>query len=82
MGEGAAIQRIVAHRRRTAVDEPLALHGIDEMRMMFREDPAYDENKEHRHGERVLLWQRFAEEMQTDGDRDVAAAWGNLAGRF
>jgi uncharacterized protein (TIGR03083 family) len=107
------------------IDEALALDGIDEMLMMFREDPGYDENKECRHGQRVLLRQhpgsarwlvtfenggittsqqegpadvaisgsasdlhlfimgrRTPEEMQIQGDGDLAAAWGDLAGRF
>jgi uncharacterized protein (TIGR03083 family) len=106
-------------------DAAFARDGIDEMLMMFREDPAYDENRERRHGQRMLLcehagpgrWlvsfevtgittseeegraevtvsgsasdlhlfimgRRLPEEMQIEGDSDLAAAWSDLAGRF
>ncbi len=114
-----------AHGIAGPIDEALARDGIDEMLMMFREDPAYQENKERRHGQSVLLradpgpgcWlvsfgdrgtktsteegpadvtvrgsasdlhlfimgRRSSEEMQVEGDRELAAAWGDLAGRF
>ena len=114
-----------AHSIAGPIDEALARDGIDEMLMMFREDPAYQENKERRHGQSVLLradpgpgcWlvsfgdrgtktsteegpadvtvsgsasdlhlfimgRRSSEEMQVEGDTELAAAWGDLAGRF
>ncbi len=37
------------------IDDVLARDGIDEMLMMFREDPAYDNNKDCRHGQKILL---------------------------
>ncbi len=107
------------------IDERLARDGIDEMLMMFREDPGYEENSDRRRGQRILLredpgpgrWlvsfapegmtttseeapadvtisgsasdlqlfimgRRFPDEMRIEGDQDLAAAWGNLAGRF
>ncbi len=106
-------------------DDDLARDGIDEMLMMFRDDPGYEEAKERRHGQRILLredpgpgrwlvtfensgvsvaeeegdantsvsgsasdlWlfimgRRAAEEMRIEGDKDLAASWGDLAGRF
>lgn len=128
------------------IDEALARDGIDEMLMMFREDPAYENNKDRR-GQKILLreapreypgpagqgapsgppsrrslkpasrwlvsfdhfgittssdegpadetvagtasdlWlfimgRRSPEEMQIEGDKDLAALWGDLAGRF
>jgi uncharacterized protein (TIGR03083 family) len=107
------------------IDDTLARDGIDEMLMMFREDPAYGDNKERRHGQTILLredpgarrwlvsftpssistsadegpadvtvagsasdlWlfimgRRWPEEMHIEGDQDLAASWGDLAGRF
>lgn len=129
-----------AHGIAGPIDEALARDGIDEMLMMFREDPAYDNNKERRHGQTILLredtqrvpgpagqgepsgppsrrwlvsfdhsgittspddgpadvtvagtasdlWlfimgRRWPEEMHVEGDTDLAASWGDLAGRF
>jgi uncharacterized protein (TIGR03083 family) len=39
----------------SSIDEDLARDGIDEMLMLFREDPAYEENKDRRHGQTILL---------------------------
>lgn len=118
------------------IDDALARDGIDEMLMMFHEDPAYEDNKDRRHGQAILLredpgpagqgapsgppsrcwlvsfdnsgittapdegpadvtvagtasdlWlfimgRRSAEEMHIEGDKDLAASWGDLAGRF
>ena len=107
------------------IDDALARDGIDEMLMMFREDPAYENNKDRRHGQKILLredpgpgrwlvsfdhsgvttsadggpadvtvagtasdlWlfimgRRSPEEMHIEGDKDLAASWGDLAGRF
>jgi predicted lipid carrier protein YhbT len=107
------------------IGDALARDGIDEMLMQFREDPAYEENKNRRHGQRILLredpgpsrwlvsfrqsgitvssdegpadttvsgaasdlWlfimgRRSPEEMHIEGDSDLAASWGDLAGRF
>jgi len=134
-----------AHGIARPIDEALARDGIDEMLMMFREDPAYENNKDRRHGQKILLredprpagqgagyplgagppgrrwlvsfdssgittspdegpaagtrervtvagnasdlWlfimgRRSPEEMQIEGDKDLAASWGALAGRF
>jgi uncharacterized protein (TIGR03083 family) len=114
-----------AHGIARPIDEALARDGIDEMLMMFREDPAYENNKDRRHGQKILLredpgpgrwlvsfdnsgittspdegpadvtvagnasdlWlfimgRRSPEEMQIEGDKDLAASWGDLAGRF
>jgi len=114
-----------AHGRARPIDEALARDGIDEMLVMFREDPEYGDNSTRRQGQRILLreepgpgrWlvsfeaggittsasdgladvtvegsasdlqlfimgRRFPEEMRIEGDRDLAAAWGDLAGRF
>lgn len=107
------------------IDGALARDGIDEMLMMFREDPAYAENGERRTGQKILLredpgpgrWlvsfesggittspreghadvtvagtasdlllfimgRRGRDEMRTEGDRELASRWGDLAGRF
>jgi uncharacterized protein (TIGR03083 family) len=108
------------------IDDVLARDGIDEMLMMFRDDPAYEDNKDRRHGQTILLredpgpgirwlvsfdpsgitsspiegpadatvagtasdlWlfimgRRRPEQMHVEGDADLAASWGNLAGRF
>jgi hypothetical protein len=132
-----------AHGIAHPIDDDLARDGIDEMLMLFREDPAYDENKDRRHGQRILLceepsgypgptgqpphlgpegripscwlvvfdhagittssddgaadvtvtgsaadlWlyilgRRSPEEMDIEGDKELAASWGDLAGRF
>jgi len=123
-----------AHGIAGPIDEVLARDGIDEMLAMFREDPAYEDNKDRRHGQTILLredsqgvpraggssvgrwlvtfdeggiitapaegpadatvagtaaalWlfimgRRSPEEMHIEGDRDLAASWGDLAGRF
>jgi uncharacterized protein (TIGR03083 family) len=125
-----------AHGIARPIDEVLARDGIDEMLMMFREDPAYDMNKDQRHGQKILLredsgpaghgapsvppsrhWlvtfdkggitasddegqadvtvigsasdlllfimgRRLPKEMHIEGDKDLAASWGDLAGRF
>jgi len=114
-----------AHGIARPIDEALARDGIDEMLMMFREDPAYENNKDRRHGQKILLredpgpdswlisfddsgittspdegpadvtvagnasglWlfimgRHSPEEMQIEGDKDLAASWGDLAGRF
>jgi uncharacterized protein (TIGR03083 family) len=114
-----------AHGIARPFDDVLARDGIDEMLMMFREDPAYEENKERRHGQTVLLredpgpgcwlvsfdrsgiatshdsgpadvtvagsasdlWlylmgRRSPQEMRIEGDKELAASWGDLAGRF
>jgi uncharacterized protein (TIGR03083 family) len=124
-----------AHGIARAIDAVLARDGIDEMLMMFREDPAYADNQERR-GQKILLrndlgpagqgvpsgppsrrWlvsfdeggittsddegpadvtvigsasdlllfimgRRLPEEIHLDGDMDLAASWGDLAGRF
>ena len=134
-----------AHGIARPIDDALARDGIDEMLMMFREDPAYDTTRDCRRGQTILLredprvgfaggvpgpasqgtptgppgrrwlvsfdeggvtispeegpadvtitgtasdlWlyimgRRVPEEMQLDGDTDLAARWGDLAGRF
>lgn len=126
-----------AHGIARPIDDALARDGIDEMLMMFREDPAYEDNKERRNGQKILLreapgrsagqtapsgppgrcwlvsfddsgiitsphegpadatvagsasdlWlfimgRHSAEEMRVEGDEDLAASWGDLAGRF
>jgi uncharacterized protein (TIGR03083 family) len=128
-----------AHGIARPIDETLARDGIDEMLMMFREDPGYEDNKDRRHGQKILLreapepagqpvaspgqpvpgrrwlvsfdhsgittaaaegpadatvsgtasdlWlfimgRRSPEEMHIEGDKDLAASWGDLAGRF
>lgn len=114
-----------AHGRARPIDEALARDGIDEMLMMFREDPGYEDNWKNRHGQKILLreepgagrWlvsfdqgaittsdkegqadvtvsgtasdlllfimgRRSPEEMRVDGDKGLAASWGDLAGRF
>jgi uncharacterized protein (TIGR03083 family) len=114
-----------AHGIARPFDEALARDGIDEMLMMFRDDPGYGDNKERRHGQTILLredpgpgrwlvsfdhsrittshderpvdvtvagsasdlWlfimgRRSAEEMHLEGDKNLAASWGDLAGRF
>ncbi|HEX6508995.1 MAG TPA: maleylpyruvate isomerase family mycothiol-dependent enzyme [Chloroflexota bacterium] len=125
-----------AHGIARPIDQALARDGIDEMLMMFREDPAYETNKDHRRGQKIRLredpepaghemppgppgrrwlvsfdhsgittardgdpadaiiagsasdlWlfimgRRWPEEMQIEGDNDLAASWGDLAGRF
>ena len=130
-----------AHGIAGPIDAALARDGIDEMLMMFREDPAYEENEGRRDGQTVLLredpvgqgapsevsdhgsvqpagrwlvsfgrsgittapddgpadvtvtgtasdlWlfimgRRRPDEMQIAGDDELAAAWGDLAGRF
>ncbi len=120
-----------AHGIAPPIDDALARDGIDEMLLMFSEDPAYEENKDRRHGQKILLreepaatgrpigsrrlvsfersgiststaegpadaivtgsasdlWlyimgRRSHEEMRIEGDTQVAASWGDLAGRF
>jgi uncharacterized protein (TIGR03083 family) len=114
-----------AHGIARPIDEALARDGIDEMLMMFREDPGYENNKDRRHGQKILLredpgpgswlvsfdnsgmttspdegpadvtvagkasdlWlfimgRCSPEEMHIEGDKDLAASWGDLAGRF
>jgi uncharacterized protein (TIGR03083 family) len=121
-----------AHGIARPIDAALARDGIDEMLMMFREDPEYEDNKDRRHGQKVLLREapgrsgqpvsslrrlvsfgeagitvsddegpadvtvagtasdlllfimgrRLPEEMQLDGDTELAGRWGELAGRF
>ncbi|HZU12745.1 MAG TPA: maleylpyruvate isomerase family mycothiol-dependent enzyme [Chloroflexota bacterium] len=114
-----------AHGIAGRIDDALARDGIDEMLMQFREDPAYDVNRDRRHGQTILLredggagrwlvsfdqsgittapsagpadatvagtasdlWlfimgRRRPEDMRIDGDQSLAAAWGDLAGRF
>ncbi|HLJ69287.1 MAG TPA: maleylpyruvate isomerase family mycothiol-dependent enzyme [Chloroflexota bacterium] len=114
-----------AHGVARPIDDVLARDGIDEMLMMFREDPAYESNNDRRHGQKILLrespgsgrwavsfddsgvsasaddrpadatiagtasdlWlfimgRRSPAEMRIEGDRDLAASWGDLAGRF
>jgi uncharacterized protein (TIGR03083 family) len=120
-----------AHGIARPIDDALARDGIDEMLMMFREDPAYESNHDRRHGQKILLreepsgypgsagqgrlvsfghsgitaspeegladvtvagnasdlWlfimgRRSPEEMHIEGDKDLAASWGDLAGRF
>jgi uncharacterized protein (TIGR03083 family) len=120
-----------AHGIARPIDDALARDGIDEMLMMFREDPAYETNQDRRHGQKILLreepreypgsagqgrlvsfdhsgittspdegpadvtvagnasdlWlfimgRRSSEEMHIEGDKDLAASWGDLAGRF
>jgi uncharacterized protein (TIGR03083 family) len=114
-----------AHGMAPPIDEALARDGIDEMLMMFREDPGYENNQDRRHGQKILLredpgpgswlvsfdhsgmtaspdegpadvtvagkasdlWlfimgRRSPEEMHIEGDTDLAASWGDLAGRF
>ncbi len=44
-----------AHGISHPINEALARDGVDEMLMMFREDPAYDTNRDRRHGQKVLL---------------------------
>jgi uncharacterized protein (TIGR03083 family) len=121
-----------AHGIARPIDEALARDGIDEMLMMFQNDPGYDANRERRHGQTLLLredpglgqdtapgfrrlvsfdhagigtskdggpadatitgtasdlWlfimgRRSPEEMRIEGDANLAASWGDLAGRF
>jgi uncharacterized protein (TIGR03083 family) len=114
-----------AHGIARPIDETLARDGIDEMLMMFREDPAYEDNQDRRHGQTILLredpgsgrwlvtfdhssittspdegpaevtvagtasdlWlyimgRRSPEEMHIEADQDLAASWGDLAGKF
>jgi uncharacterized protein (TIGR03083 family) len=114
-----------AHGIASPIDDELARDGIDEMLMMFRDDPAYEENKERRQGQTIQLredpgpgrwlvsfhrsgitstsdegpadatvlgtasdlWlfimgRRSAEEMRIEGDKNLAASWGDLAGQF
>jgi uncharacterized protein (TIGR03083 family) len=114
-----------AHGIARPIDDALARDGIDEMLMLFREDPAYDNNQDRRHGQSILLreepgpgrwlvsfdhagitaapddgpadgtvagtasdlWlfimgRRSPEELRIEGDKDLAASWGDLAGRF
>jgi uncharacterized protein (TIGR03083 family) len=128
-----------AHGIARPIDETLARDGIDEMLMMFREDPGYEDNTDRRHGQKILLredpkpdrqpvsspdqpvrdrrwlvsfdssgittsagegpadatvsgtasdlWlfimgRRSPEEMHIEGDKHLAASWGDLAGRF
>jgi uncharacterized protein (TIGR03083 family) len=129
-----------AHGIARPVDDALARDGVDEMLMMFRDDPGYDSNKGRRHGQKILLredikglpgptgrgalsgppgrcWlvsfdegsittsddegpadvsvsgtaselllfimgRRSADEMRIEGDKDLAASWGDRAGRF
>jgi uncharacterized protein (TIGR03083 family) len=120
-----------AHGIAQPIDDALARDGIDEMLMMFRDDPGYEDN-DRRHGQKILLreepgpagrpvpggyWlvtfdqggvttandggpadvtvsgtasdlllfimgRRSPDEMRIEGDRDLAAAWGDLAGKF
>jgi uncharacterized protein (TIGR03083 family) len=44
-----------AHGIAQPIDDTLARDGIDEILMMFREDPAYEDNKDRRHGQKILL---------------------------
>lgn len=44
-----------AHGISHPINEALARDGVDEMLMMFREDPAYDTNRDRRHGQKILL---------------------------
>lgn len=44
-----------AHGIASPIDRALARDGIDEMLMMFREDPGYEDNNRRRHGQKVLL---------------------------
>lgn len=44
-----------AHGIASPINQALARDGIDEMLMMFREDPAYESNKDRRHGQKILL---------------------------
>jgi uncharacterized protein (TIGR03083 family) len=114
-----------AHGIARPIDGALARDGIDEMLMMFRQDPAYADAGDHRHGQTILLreepgpgrwlvsfnrsgittsphdgpadatvagsasdlWlyimgRRSPEELHVEGDKDLAASWGDLAGRF
>jgi uncharacterized protein (TIGR03083 family) len=132
-----------AHGIARPIDDALARDGVDEMLMMFRDDPGYETNQDRRHGQTVLLredtrrvpgpagppparrfqsvpsrrWlvsfadggvttssadgpadvaisgtasdlllfimgRRSPDEMRIEGDRDLAASWGDLAGRF
>ncbi|MBV9282849.1 MAG: maleylpyruvate isomerase family mycothiol-dependent enzyme [Chloroflexi bacterium] len=115
-----------AHGIARPIDEALARDGVDEMLMMFRDDPGYETNQDRRHGQTVLLreepvpsrrWlvsfaesgvttssadgpadvtvtgtasdlllfimgRRSPDEMRIEGDQDLAASWGDLAGRF
>jgi uncharacterized protein (TIGR03083 family) len=114
-----------AHGTARPFDDALARDGIDEMLMMFRADPAYEENTDRRHGQTILLredpglgrwlvsfntlgittssnegpadatvagtasdlWlfimgRRSPEELRVEGNQDLAASWGDLAGRF
>jgi hypothetical protein len=124
------------HRKWELNRDRVAVLVIDEMLMLFREDPAYEDNKDRRHGQTILLcedpepagqgspvgspgrrwlvsfdrsgittsrdkgpadvtvagtasdlWlyimgRRAPEEMRIEGDTDLAASWGDLAGRF
>jgi uncharacterized protein (TIGR03083 family) len=116
-----------AHGIASPIDGALARDGIDEMLMLFQRDPAYDTNRDLRHGEKILLREEprrcpgrwlvsfdhagitttpddgpadvtvagsaadlwlfimgrlSPEELQIEGDQDLAASWGDLAGRF
>jgi uncharacterized protein (TIGR03083 family) len=121
-----------AHDIARPIDGALARDGIDEMLMMFQQDPGYEINRDQRRGQKILLredpgpagqpvpsrrWlvsldeggittsdaegpadvtvigtasdlllfimgRRLPEEMQLDGDTDLADSWGELAGRF
>jgi uncharacterized protein (TIGR03083 family) len=129
-----------AHGFALPFDDSLARDGIDEMLMMFRDDPAYENNRDRRHGQKILLRQdsapadqgtghplaaappvyrwlvsfdhagittspyegpaavtvagsasdlwlfimgrRSSGEMRIEGDKNLAASWGDLAGRF
>jgi uncharacterized protein (TIGR03083 family) len=44
-----------AHGIAHPIDDDLARDGIDEMLMMFRDDPAYEDSKDRRHGQKILL---------------------------
>src|SRR5579872_27139 len=115
-----------AHGIFRPIESELARDGIDEMLMMYREDPGYAEQSAgNRTGQTVLLressgpgrWlvtfngemisvsevegpadvtvsgsasdlmlftqgRRAARDLQVDGDRTIAEAWADLAGRF
>jgi uncharacterized protein (TIGR03083 family) len=125
-----------AHGITHPIPRTLAQDGIDEILMQFREDPAYDENRDRRHGQTLLLseepgghleaedepfsercwfvtfdpsgittaetegpadvaiagtasdlWlfimgRRSPDEMRIEGNAELAASWGDLAGRF
>jgi uncharacterized protein (TIGR03083 family) len=121
-----------AHGIAHPFDAALARDGIDEMLMMFREDPAYEGHATRRRGQTIVLREELASvnsseppgrwlvtfntsaittssapesadatvagtasdlwlfimgrrspaELQIQGDEALAAAWGDLAGRF